>query len=243
MAIHHGTRIVRDGLAFNMDFADRLCYDRNSSICRDFNSPDIAGEIVGSPTFVVDSCGGYFHFDGLTKYIKIPNNNASLNSQNLSFEVWLKLDYLSSYSPCPAGGDIIYIFHKEGQYSIHQWGGNIRCAQGRTITSTALNIQPVLMIPAMNTSSWYQVVYTVDTNTSLFVNCEYKGSSATNPGTNGPIVSDTQGISIGCAGGYSGSPAGFYYGSIAISRVYNRVLSNVEIAQNYKAVKTRFGLS
>jgi hypothetical protein len=49
-------------------------------------------------------------------------------------------------------------------------------------------------------------------------------------------------MSIGVYGGFNGSRGYFYNGNIAIVRVYNRVLSASEVAQNYNATKTRFGL-
>jgi len=44
-------------------------------------------------------------------------------------------------------------------------------------------------------------------------------------------------------GNYSTNTDGAYPGQIASHQVYNRPLSAVEIAQNYNAQKSRFGLT
>jgi hypothetical protein len=49
-------------------------------------------------------------------------------------------------------------------------------------------------------------------------------------------------MSIGVFGGFNGVRGYYYNGNIGTVKVYNRALSAAEVAQNYNAQKSRFGL-
>jgi hypothetical protein len=91
----------------------------------------------------------------------------------------------------------------------------------------------------MSTSQWAQVVGTYTSGQRrLYIN----GVLVNSDGQTGTIATNTNGSSIGVFGGFNGSRGYYYNGSLAICKVYTRVLSPIEVLQNYHAVKGRFGL-
>lgn len=70
---------------------------------------------------------------------------------------------------------------------------------------------------------------------SLYINGVYIGGGNT-PNTAGQAIYDGDGGSIGTLYGWK------FYGRRGAFKIWNRVLSQSEITQNYNAQKTRFGL-
>jgi len=91
----------------------------------------------------------------------------------------------------------------------------------------------------MNTTNWYQVVGTYTSGSrKLYIN----GVQVNSDTKTGTISTNSGGMSIGVYGGYSGSRGYYYNGNLSICRVYNRVLTQAEIAQNFNATRKRFGI-
>ena len=121
------------------------------------------------------------------------------------------------------------------QYALFQEGGLIQWRMnigGITQLSTTTAVY-------MNTSNWYQVVGTFTSGSrKLYINGVLVSSDA----QTGTIATNNGGMSLGAYGGATGTNAYFYNGSLAICRVYNRVLSAAEILQNFNAMRGRFNV-
>ena len=86
----------------------------------------------------------------------------------------------------------------------------------------------------VTTNNWYQIVYTFNASNGA---CQiFKNSVSQGTGTISSFIGTTN---ILIARWNSGS---YFLGNGSIYRIYNRVLSSAEVAQNYNAQKTRFGL-
>lgn len=84
-------------------------------------------------------------------------------------------------------------------------------------------------------NQWYYITYTYNVSTGLaqiYKNSEFQGS--------GTILPYTGTTNINLGGSYGG--AGPFIGYQAIYRIYNRVLSQTEITQNFNANRGRFGI-
>jgi hypothetical protein len=86
--------------------------------------------------------------------------------------------------------------------------------------------------PLITANNWYNIVVTRATTTySAYVNGRSQGSVTTTWSTAFTIT------------GLMGSTGLFAAGNLAQVKAYNRVLTATEVAQNYNALKSRFGLT
>jgi hypothetical protein len=100
--------------------------------------------------------------------------------------------------------------------------------------------------PIINTIYNFTATYSTSTSVAMYLNGQIQSFSGPNTATN-PLITnqvvDLDPASI-CSIG-SGAPAeNVFYSNARIynAQIYNRVLSATEIAQNYNALKSRFGL-
>ena len=188
------------------------------------NPSEVAHLNFGLPAF---GNKDYLSFDGTNDYIAIANDTA-LNTQTPSVEVWIKTNATSQNGFWFEKGSVNtqYSLFQEG--SVIQWRQYFSSGQGLTNLSTTTATY-------INTSNWYQVVGTFTSgDRRLYIN-GVQVNSDTQAGT---INTNNSGMRIGSYldGGY------FYNGSIAVVRVYNKVLSPAEVLQNFNAQRDRFGI-
>ena len=192
----------------------------------DLSTDASIGELVNSPSFSPD----FFTFNGSSNYIKIPNST-TLDVQTFTVEVWVKTNNTNQNGFWFEKGTV------NTQYSLFQEGTSIRCRVN--IGGSIINTISVTTATYMNTTDWHHVVFTFTSGSQV---CYINGSQVGTGTTSGTISTNSGGMSIGVFGGYTGARGYYYNGSLAMCRVYNRVLSATEVLQNYNAQKSRFGL-
>lgn len=177
--------------------------------------------------------GGTLTFNGATHYVDV---NQSLSSETFTVGSWFKT----------SAGGIKMILCKETtagwpwNYRIWLNGGTI---VGDIAQSGGTNVSITSPLSNYNNGNWYQVMFSRNDSTlRLYVNgVEIRNVSDTLTGT----IVNSQEVWIGRSAFTGGgiSPTGNYpySGSISEIMIYNRVLSDAEILQNYNATKTRFG--
>ena len=232
MGFSDGPTIVTNGLVLSLDAADRNSYSGSGTAWNDLSGNNSIGTLTNSPTFNTAN-GGFFGFV-TDDYVLIPENSA-LNSQTISIEMWIKTNSLSQNGMWFEKGQL------NTQYNLFQEGASFFWRQ-RITTGGVINLS-MTTSTYLSTTSWAQVVATFTSgDRKIYVN----GVVAASDTQTGTIVTDTNGMSIGVWGGFTTKPADgrgyFYNGSIAIIKVYNRSLSQLEILQNYNAQKSRFDL-
>ncbi len=230
MSIYGGPDIITDGLVFCLDAANTKSYPGSGSGIYDIGGNSQSGELINSPVFTTEINNKFFSFNGTTnsRLIRIPDNTA-LNTQTPSVEVWFKTALLNQNG---------FFFEKgvvNTQYSLFQqtttiiWRRMVPSFSNTSITTANY----------ITTNQWYQIVATYTSGSAkIYIN----GSLAINDNVSGTISTNSGGMSIGAYGGYSGARDYYYNGNLAITRVYNKVLSQTEILNNYNATKGRFGL-
>lgn len=216
-------KIVTDGLVLALDAADKNSYPGSGTTWRDIGGNNITGSLINSPTFNTSN-GGSFGF--IADDYVIMEENSALNTQTPSVEVWIRTNATNQSGFWFEKGQV------NTQYSLFQEGTNIvwRQSDRSQYTNTATYI---------TTANWAQVVGTYTSgDRKTYIN----GVVVTSDTQTGAVGVNTNGMSIGVYGGFNGVRGYFYNGNIAIVRVYNRVLSPVEILQNYNGQKSRFNL-
>lgn len=234
MAVYGGPDIVTDGLVFDMDFASVKCYPGSGGYCTDLSINSFNGELVNSPPHTNSTNNKFFSFNGASnnRLIRIPNS-ILLDIQTPSVEVWIRTNQTNQNGFWFEKGTV------NTQYSLFQEGGSIAWRHhisGVGLTTLRTN---TVTVAGLNATDWFQVTGTyVSGFRKLYVNGVLKNSDS----RTGDININTGGMSMGAYGGYSGGRSYYYNGDIAIVRVYNKVLSSLEIITNYNALKGRFVL-
>ena len=216
--------VIQSGLVFNFDAADQISYPRTGTAVYD-TIRNSSGETVNSPSF---DTSGFFTFNGSSSYLRFLNSTA-LNSQTFSIEVWVKTNNTNQNGFWFEKGQV------NTQYSLFQESTFIRCRINNG--STLVNTISVTTADFMNTSSWYQVVFTFTTGSQV---CYINGVSRGTGTTSATVATNNEGMSIGVYGGYTGARGYYYNGSLAVARVYNKVLSSTEVTQNFNSLRGRF---
>ena len=225
MGFYRGPNIVTDGLVFAMDPGSERCYDGTTAV----NS--LVGSNTGTLTNGVaysSQNGGAFDFDGTDDYISFPDDT-NLNNQALTMESWVKLD-TTLYQQA-------FLFEKGNvntQYSNFQENNGNFYFRTINLSTPDLGLNLTNYVSA---GDWFHIVCTYGSG----VKCIYINGIAitTQTGLTGTIPTTTTGLFLGAYG-----PGSSYFidGKIAVSRVYNKALTQAEVTQNFNAQKSRFGL-
>lgn len=189
-------------------------------------SKDLTGTHTSTASTLTYASDGTPSFNGSSNIITFANNTA-LDTQTPTVEVWVKTNATTQSG---------FWFEKgvvNSQYALFQEGSVIQWRLGPLgdlSTNTATY---------MNTTNWYHVVATyISGDKRLYIN----GTLVNSNTSTGTLGTNNGGVSIGAYGGDTGAHSYYYNGSIAMVKVYNRVLSAAEILQNFKAQRGRFGV-
>jgi hypothetical protein len=227
MSLSHGANVVRDGLVLCLDAANPKSYPGTGTAWTDLSNNQI-GELINNPTFNSANSG---HFQFVTDdYARIQNNTA-LDVQTPTVEVWIKTNATTQNGFWFEKGTV------NSQYALFQEGGSIQWRQ--KFFGASYNNLTTTTASYINTTNWYQVVGTFSSGSrKLYIN----GVLVNSDSQTGVIDTNAGGVSIGAYGGYSGSKSYYYNGNIGIVKVYNRVLTALEIQQNFNALRGRYGI-
>lgn len=228
MGLAHGANIVNDGLVFSVDAMNP----------RSWTGPDsstvnnLKNSITG--TISADTSGSYgqfnsFDFDAVDDMIEFPTLSEINGLTNFSFNVWLT-------TPNQNAGDSVAFGNRDQSNSFK----GIALALPVNTSTTSIYFYfsgNWVEIPVANytANAWNNIATTYDGSTlTAIVN---NGTPLTS--NLSKTMSSTTNFRIG-KDGWTNSK--LYKGNIGPLQIYNRTLSASEVAQNYNALKPRFGL-
>ena len=218
MGVSAGPYVVRDAsLILELDATDRNSYISGSTIWNDVSGTGNNGLLVNGPAFSSTNLGTIV-FDAVDDYINVNSFANILSSTAYTKISWF---YINSYkfNIISGGTSAQHAFWLGGTNKLNA-GHNGSWSTVVSTTSLALN-------------TWYFGAVTFNTTSGwkLYVNGIQESTSA-----NTTTFSGTGGVLIGA---YD-LAANLFDGRISIASIYNRVLSDQEIFQNYNALKSRF---
>lgn len=231
--------IVTDGLVLNLDAGFRPSYPTLGTTWFDLSGNNNNGTLVNGPTFDSGN-NGSFVFDGVNDYADIGTQTPNSLTGNKAFSVcgWFKRngDWSGGATWGIGGNNTLqginsFNSNKINEITIDLWG-----------TSTYTTNQTYSL------NEWKYIVWTYNgtsfttSNIIIYINLvPYTGNGlSTLRGGSGTPNINTNGVVLGRAGRLTNQ----YYGkpNIAYFSIYSKVLTELEITQNYNATKGRFGL-
>lgn len=225
-------KISTNGLVLYLDAGNTKSYSGTGTTWVDISQSGNNGTLINSPTFN-SSNGGGIVFDGVDDYV----TQSNITSNSLTFDFWFRVTdktsgyhYVMSYGNNVAGQMVSISI---ANTAVGTYGISVReiyCFLGGSDPS----LRGTDFIINFNTT--YNVVMTVTNGSStigFYVN-----------GINYPITNATT-LNLGTTfglGRWVSQNSNFLKGTIFSGKVYNRILTQTEITQNYNATKGRFGL-
>jgi len=236
MAVQYANaRLVTDGLVLALDAADRNSYVSGSTTWNDLSGNNYNGTVSGSviPTFSTSSggslsfLGGGFNSSSISEY-SIPDS--FWNAGSWSISTWVKFNTVNA----PLYNDNAIVGHgASGQ------NNQIHLGERSARVQFGLYGNDIIGTIPLSANTFYNIVWTFNYSSAL--KQIYLNS-----------VFDTSGGTIGYTGTGSNTRIGSYSvgnfglplnGNLYNIQFYNKVLSQLEITQNYNAQKSRFGLT
>jgi hypothetical protein len=186
------------------------------------------GILVGAATYTSTNLGEINISSG-SSYITLPSNQFNYGTGQFTIEAWV--------SPIGTQTTNNIIFASQSSNSAGFFGLGYNSTNGWFFTFFNGSTRPTTYItPVPSTNNWYHVVGTRDTsnNLRLYVN----NVVATSPANSTlSVTSSDPRIGINPASG-----AENWSGKIGVFRTYNRQLNDSEIAQNFNAGRSRYGI-
>jgi hypothetical protein len=215
--------IVTSGLVMALDAGNLVSYPGSGTSWRDLTTNGNNGTLTNGPTFSSLN-GGYIVFDGSDDWVQIPTY--TFGNGNWSVNVWVNADSLSNFNLISnsSGGPVTNAFGFDSNKIFYRnyngnWQGNV----GNTILST---------------NTWYMLTWVNYAGASeslgtmqMFVNGISDSSTFNSYTTNG-----------GPCNAIGRNWFSNFSGEIGNVQFYNKSLTLSEVAQNYNAQKSRFGL-
>lgn len=232
MSAHAGPNIIEDGLYSLYDFKNKNCYSGSGSTLFDcVGNQDLT--IYGSPTF---NNSGYITFanDQVTQYLL----NSNYNSPTIynTFSIWFRTERTD-----PING-IQTVFTNSSE------NGSTNNALAHTLDNTTFTWYIKgnaynYTVPSMQ-GVWVNMTRTFDSTTGIsrvYHNGNYVGQ---NTGSAEPDPTPSY-LTIGQEAdgfGTSFSAGQNLDGDFSMLLVYDKALSDEEVAQNFNAVRGRYGI-
>jgi hypothetical protein len=244
MAAILGPKIVRTGLILELDAADINSYIGTGTNWISMVSND-TGTLTNGPTFSSLN-GGSIVFDGTNDYI-LDSSVANFNVGCI--DMWIRPT--STINAESTFSNLLQL--KIGATDADAWniafGSSTSALTNEYIViadgSSGASVKRTGVTDggSLSNNTWVNIVFNWESTVyKIYINNTVKTTSAAVGGNVGQLtVPNTYVIGafqINNTAVYSG----FFPGSVAITRLYNRSLTAAEMLQNYNAVKSRFGL-
>lgn len=232
MGLEYTAKIITDGLVLCLNSADTNSYPGSGTSWNDLSGNANNGTLTNGASFNSNNKGSIV-FDGSNDYVQVtsPFGDIDWSSRAWSFSAWMKLDTL---------GDKCLV-NLNSSNSSHYIVTNVFYGNGQSYwyfiknsTSTQTNFTQTTSNFTTNEIFYFTMTYNggglINSNINFYKNT----TLLTTTGGGGAGLSNQSGLQIG--GNYP------LDGNVYNFLMYNRVVTQAEITQNYNATKTRFGL-
>jgi hypothetical protein len=236
MGFYDGPKIVTAGLILALDASDRNSYPGSGTTWYDVSGNNRHYTLVNSPTW---NSGGYFTFDGFNDYAYGPAANTFGLGQEHTVEVIMKNTVASTTTLFNWRSSLVdreimgHVPYSDGNV-YYDVGG---CCGG----SNRINYTPSPSITNRLVHYIFRCRTTPTPRRQIFENNIEKVNSGANTTDTINLSSNVALIAVFNEANIGGS-GGAWSGNIYSFRMYDRGLTDNEVAQNFNAFKSRFNL-
>ncbi len=223
MAIVYNTSIVNSSLVCYLDAANTKSYPGTGTTWTDLSGNGNNGTLTNGPTFD-SSNNGSIVLDGTNDVVTLSYDLRT----SWTYECWVMHNVVSGFCFLGQGTTVT-------NSGLHIWfynSTNIRFGMYSNDTD----------VTSLTTSTgvWYQYCFTYD-HSSPYAKQIYRNGVQL---TGSPLQTQTQYIGTGTIqiGSIYSSSASVANGKFSVAKFYNRVLTATEIAQNFNALRGRYGI-
>lgn len=233
MSLGHGASIVRDGLVLHLDAANPKSYPGSGTVWSDLSGNGNHGTLVNGVGYSGDNNGSMI-FDGVDDYISL-GNILSFGTDSFTISFYFEPNIVS-------GGGQYGLISKRGTgslpgtagWEIRQNGRNLRVVMSDGTNFIYLD----MIIDVFNVGIWSEITVSFDREANVIT--PYLNSRDHNTTDISQIgdISGPRDLVIGS------EPTLIYdyNGKISSAFIYNRALTPEEIAQNFEAMRGRYGI-
>ena len=243
MATNYSPRIVTDNLVMCFDAADPKSYPRTGSVWKDRSSKSLNATLLANVSFDSANAGG-LSFNGSSTSYAFTDHNSDFNMDtNCSIEVIFKGS--SSLTAASDSRQTLWSNSQNDSFGL-EIGIFTSCGIGGTTSDGfrfLMHRQGNCFSAASNANAYTQnaitqFVYTRDgsRNEKMYTNGKEIGLAVEN---NYTFAAGSSTSYIGVRGTSLGQK---FQGRIYVVRMYTKELSAEEVAQNFNAVRGRFGI-
>ena len=234
MSFAHSPKIVTDGLVLSLDAGNTKSYPGTGTTWFDKSGFSNNGTLVNGPTFNTGSLGSIV-FDGVDDYATV-NTNPALPGISGSVSVWFNITNTQGYTVDNAGLAEIILKHNTFG-SFNGWGIYATTSSlGSYIKNGGTNYSLSVTASVITPNKWYNAVTTFQSNASLIL---YNNGAFAESRSVGTLTTNTDSLRLAIS---NDSFWAKFQGQIANVQIYNRVLTQAEITQNFNALRGRFGI-
>ena len=223
MSVMAPIKATTNNLILSLDAANIKSYIGSGTSWNDLSGNNNNSVLSNGPTFT-GSFGGSIIFDGT-------NDTADISTIDLrtsfTYECWVNMNVVTNFSFLGQGTNSA----NSGLHLIHNSDTVLRFGMYANDTDFTMTATVV--------GTWYHYVFTYN-HSSPYTKNMYRNAVQIS-GVTQQAQSQYAGtgtVRIGCY--INGTP--FSNGRFAMARIYNRILADTEILQNYNSNKSRFGL-
>ena len=227
MALCYQPNIVAKDLQFAFDAANPKCYPGSGNLLYSLAGNGITGGLENG-TFVSSNLSGYFSFDGSDDFI---STNFQPNYDYITVNVWFWSGAFSTFGTNTCVVANSQLSSPYPSFDIRKRNTGALQLQFAISSSGSEIGQDIGYI---NDYTWYNVQFTYDGAT---VKCWLNNVQVISYSIAGTLRSSTSNLLIAKNPSFAGRNAAIYVSQVFI---YNRALTDAEIARNYAATKSRY---
>lgn len=230
-----GPQLTESGLVFYLDAANTGSYNPSTSgSWYDISPNERTCALYNGPSFSSSNLG-YITLDGTNDYIEVQNSSTAFTFADAVFTVslWVKTisnsGYLISQGATATTGGWLFELFSDGKIGII------------TKDSRGYNSLSSKSTNALNDGQWHNVL--ADFTTATWSSYRNVSSLYIDGVLNTTVYGqDFYGVSYVNVNIGRRTTGGYFNGSISNVLIYNRILTQIEVAQNYNAIKSRYKL-
>lgn len=249
MALIHSPSIVTNGLVLCLDAANPKSYPGSGTLWRDLSGKGNNGTLTNGPTYDSANSGGLV-FDGVNDFVAIPGAATttflgwtplgSVGLSTMSIEIWFKSTDAQGYlytKPWNGAGGYNIIIDRSA-FSLAPIIANY--SHGSSISYPS----------PLNDGKIHQLICWADsTNLGYYIDGNKAAGSSPhgfvsdNPA--GASNSNVDGVIMSLypyGEGWAGNTGFSVLGTVYSFKIYQRILSSVEVVQNFNALRGRYGI-